>query len=52
MREQITSQKEMKKAISDVALSAASQLIKKEMDEKTQKQFVEDFIEQAGDKQW
>ena len=24
----------------------------KEMDEKTQKQFVEDFIEQAGDKQW
>ena len=38
--------------ISDVALSAASQLIKKEMDEKTQKQFVEDFIEQAGDKQW
>ena len=45
-------QKEMKKAISDVALSAASQLIKKEMDEETQKQFVEDFIEQAGDKQW
>ena len=41
-----------KKAISDVALSAASQLIKKEMDEETQKQFVEDFIEQAGDKQW
>ena len=33
-------------------LSVASQLIKKEMDEKTQKQFVEDFIEQAGDKQW
>ena len=26
--------------------------LEKEMDEKTQKQFVEDFIEQAGDKQW
>ena len=51
-RQKRDAQKEMKKAISDVALSAASQLIKKEMDEKTQKQFVEDFIEQAGDKQW
>ena len=51
-RQKRDAQKEMKKAISDVALSAASQLIKKEMDEETQKQFVEDFIEQAGDKQW
>ena len=45
-------ERQKRDAISDVALSAASQLIKKEMDEETQKQFVEDFIEQAGDKQW
>ena len=44
-------QKDMKKAISEVALSAASQLVKKEMTEDTQKQFVDDFIEQAGNKQ-
>ena len=51
-RQKRDAQKEMKKAISDVVLSDASHLIKKEIDEKTQKQFVEDFIEQAGDKQW
>ena len=39
-RQKRDAQKEMKKAISDVALSAASQLIKKEMDEETQKQFL------------
>lgn len=50
-RQMRDAQKDMKKAISDVALSAASQLVKKEMNEETQKQFVDDFIEQAGNKQ-
>ena len=43
---------EMREAISDVAIEAAKKLVEKEMDEKIQKQFVQDFIDQAGDKEW
>ena len=42
----------MREAISDVAIEAAKKLVEKEMDEKIQKQFVQDFIDQAGDKEW
>lgn len=51
-KEKRNAQKEMRNAISDVALQAAKQLIEKEMDEDVQKKYVDDFIDQAGDKQW
>ncbi len=43
---------EMQNAISDVAIEAAKKLVDKEMDEDTQRKFVDDFIRQAGDKEW
>ena len=51
-RDKRNAQKEMREAISDVAIEAAKKLVEKEMDEKIQKQFVQDFIDQAGDKEW
>lgn len=51
-RDKLHAQKEMKDAISSVALQAASQLVQKEMNEQTQKEFVDDFIDKAGKSQW
>ena len=51
-RDKRNAQKEMREVISDVAIEAAKKLVQKEMDEETQKQFVDDFIAQAGDKEW
>ena len=51
-RDKRNAQKEMREAISDVAIEAAKKLVEKEMDEKIQKQFVQNFIDQAGDKEW
>ena len=51
-RDKRNAQKEMREAISDVALEAAKQLVQKEMNEEIQKQFVQDFIDQAGDAKW
>ena len=41
----------MKEAISDVAIEAAKKLVDKEMDESTQRKFVDDFLAKAGDQQ-
>ena len=51
-RDKRKAEKEMKTAISEVAIAAARELVQKEMDEDVQKQFVDEFIEQAGDKKW
>ena len=51
-RDKRNAEKEMRTAISDVAIEAAKALVQKEMDEDTQKKFVDDFIAQAGDKEW
>lgn len=51
-RDKRKAEKEMKTAISEVAIAAARELVQKEMDETVQKQFVDEFIEQAGDKKW
>ena len=51
-RDKRNAEKEMRQVISDVAIEAAKKLVQKEMEEDIQKQFVDDFIEQAGDKQW
>ncbi|MBQ0065999.1 MAG: F0F1 ATP synthase subunit B [Firmicutes bacterium] len=50
--DKLNAEKEMKTAIADVAMEAAKKLVEKEMDEATQKKFVDDFINQAGDKLW
>lgn len=51
-RDKRKAEKEMKTAISEVAIAAARELVQKEMDETVQKQFVDEFIDQAGDKKW
>ncbi len=51
-REQRRANLEMQNAISDVAIEAAKKLVDKEMDGSTQRKFVDDFIRQAGDKEW
>ena len=42
----------MKDAISSVALEAAKKLVSKEMDEETQKKYIDDFIDKAGNSKW
>ena len=42
----------MKQTITDVAFEAAEKIIKKELDEKDQQRYVDDFIEHAGDDTW
>lgn len=52
-REKLNAQKEMKNAISSVALTAAEALVKSDMDDKKREAFVADFIEQAQEtSQW
>lgn len=50
-RDRLKAQDEMKEAISDVAIEAAKKLVDKEMDEPTQRKFVDDFLAKAGDQQ-
>ena len=50
-RDRLKAQYEMKEAISDVAIEAAKKLVDKEMDESTQRKFVDDFLAKAGDQQ-
>ena len=50
-RDRFKAQDEMKEAISDVAIEAAKKLVDKEMDESTQRKFVDDFLAKAGDQQ-
>lgn len=51
-RDKRNAEKEMKTAISEVAMEAAKQLVQKEMDTETQKKFVDDFIDKAGNSKW
>lgn len=51
-RDKRNAEKEMKAAISEVAMEAAKKLVEKEMDEETQKKFVDDFIDKAGNTKW
>lgn len=51
-RDRLKAQDDMKSAISDVAIEAAKKLVGKEMDEETQRKFVDDFIAEAGDEKW
>ena len=50
-RDRLKAQDEMKEAISDVAIEATKKLVDKEMDESTQRKFVDDFLAKAGDQQ-
>ncbi len=43
---------QMKEEISEVAFMAAKKVVGKELDEDTQKKYVEDFIEKAGEASW
>ena len=51
-RDKRNAEKEMKDAISSVALEAAKKLVSKEMDEETQKKYIDDFIDKAGNSKW
>lgn len=51
-RDKLKAEKEMKAAISDVAIAAASQLLKREVDGDVQRAYIDTFIEEAGDAQW
>lgn len=51
-REKTAAREEMKDAIVSVAFEAAKQVVHKEIDEQTHKQYVDAFIEQAGDDTW
>ena len=51
-REKRKAQKDMKEAISSVAIEAAKKLVKKEMDEAAQKEYIDDFIDEAGSSKW
>lgn len=51
-REKAQAQKEMKAAITDVAFEAAKKIVGDELDETKHKQYIEDFMEHAGDDSW
>ncbi len=51
-REKEAARAEMKDAIVEVAFAAAQQIVHKELDESAHKQFVDEFIAQAGEETW
>lgn len=51
-RDRLKAEAQLKNAISDVAIEAAKKLVNKEMDDQTQRQFVDDFIAEVGESQW
>lgn len=51
-KEKAKASQAMKEAISDVAMDVAKKLVKKEIDEKTTNQYVDDFIRQTGETKW
>lgn len=51
-REKTQAQKEMKAAITDVAFEAAKKIVGDELDETKHKQYIEEFMEHAGDDSW
>ncbi len=51
-RDRLKAEAQLKNAISDVAIEAAKKLVNKEMDDQTQRKFVDDFIAEVGESQW
>lgn len=51
-REKMQVRNEMKEQITEVAFLAAQKIVEKELDEEKHKQYVDAFIEQAGDSSW
>lgn len=51
-RDKLKAQKEMKTAITDVALAAAGQILESEIDETRQKEILDKLIDQAGEGKW
>lgn len=51
-REKVAAREEMKEAIVEVAFEAAKQIVNKELDPTAHKQYVDDFIEHAGEETW
>lgn len=51
-REKSNAQNSMKDAIGEVAVDVAKRFVANQMDEETQKKYVDDFISEAGDKSW
>jgi F-type H+-transporting ATPase subunit b len=51
-RDKLKAEKEMKAAISDVAIAAASQLLKKEVNDDVQREYIDTFIAEAGNEEW
>lgn len=51
-RDKLKAQKEMKTAITDVALAAAGQILGSEIDETRQKEILDKLIDQAGEGKW
>ncbi len=51
-RDKLKAEKEMKAAISDVAIAAATQLLQKEVDDDLQRDYVNAFLDEAGHSEW
>lgn len=51
-RERRNAQNSMKDAIGEVAVDVAKRFVADQMDEETQKKYVDDFLSEAGDKSW
>ncbi len=51
-REKMQVRNELKEQITEVAFLAAQKIVEKELDEEKHKQYVDEFIEQAGDSSW
>lgn len=51
-REKRKAEGEMKAAISSVAIEAARSLLQKEVDEQTQQEYIDSFIDKAGQSEW
>ncbi len=51
-RDKLKAQKEMKDAITDVALAAAGQILEQEIDADKQKDILDKLIDQAGEGRW
>ena len=51
-RDKRNAQKDMKEAIGSVALEISKKLLKKEVDEREQKKYIDDFIDEAGSAKW
>lgn len=51
-REKRKAEKEMKAAITEVAVAAASQLLNQEMDTQKHREYIDSFITEAGNSEW